>query len=307
MYEDIENKIKMQIENVEILKSGWAGEILSLTLKGSDIKYIVKTYGSSKNGFQDLKQEWKGLNILYRASYPVPKPIVSDFTNEKPYIVIGKIEGDNFWNCYQRASNQNKKKLLEGFVELFLRLHELDIYIADKRFTEDSTFDFIKEEINDIKKLIEHNNLDNFTQIIDWLQMGRVNVSPHKLSIIHRDYHPWNVIVDNNNKMYVIDLVWGIGDYRFDLAWMSTLMERSGFDDFSVTAFNKYEELKNEAISDFDYFKVLSTLRWLVNVMLSLKTGSNLNQTRNAEFENFILPLINNGKGLIQKITHINV
>lgn len=302
---DIENRLGMHIECARIIKSGWAGEIVSITLKGNIRKYIIKTYGSSKNGVQNLKQEWIGLNLLYNEKYPVPKPVMSDFTNEKPYIVMEEIEGANLWDCYENSTDEDKKLLLEGFTKVFFDLHQLDVSIADKEILKFTTISFIENEISEIEKLLLENDLEDFTQVIDWLQKEKANIIPHKVSLIHRDFHPWNVILDNNKKMYVIDLLWGIGDYRFDLAWTYTLMERSGFADFSKAVFEKYKELKNGNIDNFDYFKVLSTLRWLTNVMISLKTGNSLNQTRNEEFKSFILPLIQKGKDLIQEITHI--
>ena len=84
-------------------------------------------------------------------------------------------------------------------------------------------------------------------------------------------------------------------------------MERSGFEDFSQNVLKKYKELKNENINNFEYFKVFSTLRWLINVMISLKTGENLNETRNKEFENFVSPLIQKGIRSIQEITRIQI
>jgi hypothetical protein len=101
----------------------------------------------------------------------------------------------------------------------------------------------------------------------------------------------------------VIDLIWGIGDYRFDLAWTCTLMERSGFDDFSAAVLTQYKEFKQAKIDHFEYFKVLATLRWIMNVTTSLKIGNNLNQTRAAEFNDFILPLIKKGVETIHEIT----
>ncbi|MDZ5001312.1 phosphotransferase, partial [Clostridium perfringens] len=139
-----------------------------------------------------------------------------------PYIVMEEIEGENLWDCYQTISKEDKDQLLERFVKVFFELHELDVSIVDKELVKDSTISFIEKEINEIKKLVEENKLEYFTQIIDWLQKEKTNIIGEKLSIIHRDYHPWNVIVDNNEKIYVIDLLWGIGDYRFDLAWMYT-------------------------------------------------------------------------------------
>lgn len=307
MYKDIENKFGAKIQDIKVLKSGWAGEIISLKFKDNTQKYVIKTYNSSKNGLENIKQEWKGLNLLYNANYPVPRPIISDFVNEKPYIVMEKIEGENLWTCYQTLSKEDRERLLNKFVDVFFQLHELDVSMVDKGLRKDSTRSFIKKEINEIKKLVEESKLEYFTQIIDWLQKEKANIIDEKLSIIHRDYHPWNVIVDNNEKIYVIDLLWGIGDYRFDLAWMYTLMERSGFKDFSENVLKKYKELKNENINNFQYFKVFSTLRWLINVITSLKTGENLNETRNKEFENFVSPLIQKGIRSIEEITGIQI
>lgn len=307
MYKDIENRLGAKIQDTKVLKSGWAGEIISLKFKDNTQKYVIKTYSRSKNGLENIKQEWKGLNLLYNANYPVPRPIMSDFVNEKPYIVMEEIEGENLWDCYQTLSKEDKDQLLERFVKVFFELHELDVSIVDKELVKDSTISFIEKEINEIKKLVEENKFEYFTQIIDWLQKEKANIIGEKLSIIHRDYHPWNVIVDNNDKIYVIDLLWGIGDYRFDLAWMYTLMERSGFEDFSQNVLKKYKDLKNGNVNNFEYFKVLSTLRWLINVMSSLKTGENLNETRNKEFEDFISPLIQKGIRSIQEITLIQI
>lgn len=307
MYQDIENRLGAKIQETKVLKSGWAGEIISLKCKDNTQKYVIKTYNSSKNGLENIKQEWKGLNLLYNANYPVPRPIMSDFANEKPFIVMEEVEGDNLWNCYQILCYEGKEKLLEKFVKAFFDLHALDVSIVDKELGKDCTSTFVEKEINDIKILVEENKLEYFNQIIDWLQKEKVNIIGEKLSIIHRDYHPWNVVVDSNEKIYVVDLLWGVGDYRFDLAWTYTLMERSGFEEFSQSVLKKYIMLKNENINNFEYFKAFSTVRWLINVIISIKTGENLNETRNQEFENFVWPLIQKGIRSIQEITGIKI
>lgn len=307
MYKSIEKKLGMKIEEIKILKSGWAGEIISLKSKDNGQKYIIKTYNSSKNALQNIKQEWDGLNLLYKAGYTVPKPINSDFISEKPYIVMEEIEGEDLWKCYINSPKEDKEQVLDEFVKVFLKLHELDISVIGMEHIKESTSYFIEKEINEIKGLVKENNLNYLSQVIQWLEKEKVNLSNHRLSIIHRDYHPWNIIIDKNKKLYVIDLLWGIGDYRFDLAWTCTLMERSGFEEFGNEVFKKYTRLKNKNIDNFEYFKVFSTLRWLVNVIISLKTNENLNETRREEFENFIHPLIKKGLDLIQEITLIKV
>ncbi|WP_244835012.1 aminoglycoside phosphotransferase family protein [Clostridium sp. BJN0001] len=307
MYEYIEDKLGFNIKNSKVLKSGWAGEIISLKFKYTNKKYVIKTYNSSKNCLYNIKQEWTGLNLLYNANYPVPKPIMVNYTDEKPYIVMEQIEGENLWTCYESASEHEKDLLLKKFVKAFVKLHELDLSILNKKLLNNSTITFIEKEIRDIEILVNENKLNSFIEVIDWLKKEKLNVTNEKLSIIHRDYHPWNVIVDKNKNVHIIDLLWGIGDYRFDLAWMYTLMQRGSFEDFAKTALKKYKEIRNENINNFEYFEVLSTLRWLINVTISLKTGDNLNETRNKEFEDFILPLIKKGVILIKKISSVTL
>lgn len=305
MYSNIEYKLGGKIEEVKSLKSGWAGEISSIKFKKSDERYIIKTYKSSKSGLININQEWEGLNMLYNAKYPVPKPILNCWTEKNPYIVMEEIQGENFWDFYQNSNVEDREALLSDFVQIFIRLHQLDISIVNKKPVKDDTNYFIEQEISEIEELVNKNNVSNLKGIIEWLKEEKMTVEDCKLSIIHRDYHPWNVIVDKNRQLYVIDLLWGIGDFRFDLAWTCTLMERSGFEDFSREVYTKYSELKGEGIKNFQYFKVLATLRWLINVISSLKTGENLNKTRNNEFKDFILPLINKAFILIEEITGI--
>lgn len=218
-----------------------------------------------------------------------------------------EIAGKSFWTIYQKSSKSGQQKLVADFVWTLYCLHRLDSSIADHQPREESSQAFVEKELGEIETLIDENHLEGFTRIIDWLRQEMGKVLPEKLAIIHRDYHPWNVIVDRKKKIYVVDLIWGIGDYRFDLAWLCTLMERSGFDDFSQAVLIKYKEFEQGEIDNFDYFKVLATLRWLVNVTSSLKTGENLNQTRNSEFLDFVLPLIKNGMRMISEITRLEI
>lgn len=291
-----------KISNIEVLKSGWAGELYSIKFEGDNQKYILKSYGSSEKEISDLKHEWAGINLLDNLKYPVPKPFKSDFDSEIPCILIEQIDGEDFWSIYNKSTQESKVELLNKFTKAFLELHQIKISNFNSKYLNKTTNSFIEKEINSIKKIAEENNFEFAFKVINWLNAKKEDIVQENLSILHRDYHPWNVIVDKNEDVHIIDWVWGIGDYRFDLAWTCTLMERSNFKDFSEQLYKIYQELHMKKIDNFDYFKVLATLRWLMNVEESLKTGENLNEARKLESEAFFKPLIENAIKMIVDI-----
>jgi hypothetical protein len=78
-------------------------------------------------------------------------------------------------------------------------------------------------------------------------------------------------------------------------------MERGEFESFSQEVWREYKALYGGEIPNFDYFRALASLRWLVNVSLALKTGTG-NETRRAEFRDFILPLIAKGWQVVHAV-----
>lgn len=299
----LERHFKDSVEDVHSLQSGWAGEVLSVRLHNQQRRLIIKTYGSGENRIDHLQQEWQALCFLHEVAYPVPEPIMRQSGEPAPCIVMQEIIGDTFWNRYMQTSGSKQSALLSQFVQLFHRLHALDIEITGETVTENSTAFFLENELNRMNRLLTENGLTGFTPAMFWLQQERHKVINKALSVIHRDYHPWNVLIDMNEQCFVIDLLWGIGDFRYDVAWTYTLMERSGFADFAEEVLAVYKEYNGDVVTNFEYFKVMATLGWLLNIAVSLKTGSSVNEARKHEFEEFVLPLVDKGLAFVQKET----
>lgn len=300
---EIEELTGEKVDSVETFKSGWAGEVLSIRCIGGDKQFIVKIY-NSKSGKENIIHEWKGINMLYTAGYPVPKPIQLVENSEKTYIIIEKIVGELFWDVYKRQNETERIPLQDQFAKLLVQLHQIDI---DKLPIEKGQAPHLIAEISKIKQDIAEMNLAAMNEVVLWLEQNMQKENHTKYSFLHRDYHPWNVIIDRSGKMYVIDWGWGIGDYRFDLAWTCSLMERTEYRAFSNHLFTNYQKEINEKIENFDYFKVLVTLRWMINVMTGLKDEEALSETKKKEFEKFIGPLIESGVQQIKEITTIAI
>lgn len=234
----------------------------------------------------------------------MPQYIFSDLSCEKydkPFIIMERINGNLFWDKYIKAESNEKELMMNKFAELLYDLHQLS-YNKGKIF---SSREFIDCELNEIKNLINLYSMNELVGIYKWLDERKSIILNFKPVIIHRDYHPWNVIVSENGTAFVIDWVWGIGDFRFDLAWSVSLLERSRFEEAAQKLYTYYEIKLNKPIKDFEYFKALTTLRWLVNVSSSIYSGDNLRENEKEQFILFIKEPIKKALNMFEQITKI--
>lgn len=296
------------------LKSGWAGDIYSFNLLNSDKtinkNLILKIYSSSEMGIYSIEKESIALNKLHREGFPVPELFYYATSLKylgRPFIIMESIQGNLLWDVYTKADENKKISLEKTFAGLLFQLHSIDVQTIQSNFKQENTELLIKSELYEIKEIIDKLKLYEFNSIYQWLVAKEKAIQNLKPAILHRDFHPWNVIEGNNGIYYVIDWVWGIGDYRFDLAWTITLMERSGFESFASNAFAAYAKLSRDRIENFEYFKVLATLRWLLNVTASIKSGTNLREGTKDEFKSFLEVPIKNALLMLKNITNIDV
>jgi aminoglycoside phosphotransferase (APT) family kinase protein len=140
--------------------------------------------------------------------------------------------------------------------------------------------------------------------VIDWLDAHRVPCQ--RAVIAHRDYHPWNVLLDDSGRSLVLDWDWEIADPRFDLAWVITLMQRSGFADFGAALLGRYQALSHP-VEYLAYFEVLTTTRWWMNVSRSLQVNANLRAGAADEFRAFLEQPIREARRLIENHTGIRL
>jgi Ser/Thr protein kinase RdoA (MazF antagonist) len=239
----------------EKINSGLAGDVYSIETIDNR-KFIVKSYEDIKNHCID--DEWNMINKLHKAGINVPKPYEKNANS----IIMEQIEGKNLGEMFFKEKI-GTNELLYNFTNLLYDLHKLT--------ENDDKDNFFVKEINQIELICAKNGINEFQKYITKIKILFQNITTVSNCIIHRDYHPWNVILKNSGKMYIIDLDCSYGDFRFDVGWTFALMERSGYIDFANTFYKQYEEVSVRKITFFEHFKYLSTLRWLVNVTSSTK------------------------------------
>jgi len=287
----------LRIDHFAVLTSGWANNIYAFDLidpAGQNDALVLKQFSIAEKA----GKEARALKALAQANYPVPRVLLA----QDDLIVMERFAGSPLWTHYEQASESQREALTTLFVHLLLDLQALDVRILIPGADTGGLSEAIPEE--EIGRL-RQDSRPEFSPVIDWLDAHRVRCSRPVIS--HRDYHPWNVLLDAGGRAVVLDWDWEIADPRFDLAWMLTLMQRSGFGDFSAAALACYEKLSGQSVESLAYFEVLTTTRWWMNVTRSLDSNANLRAGAADEFRAFLEKPILEASRLIADHTGIRL
>ncbi|MCL2387732.1 MAG: aminoglycoside phosphotransferase family protein [Defluviitaleaceae bacterium] len=243
------------------LIDGWQSEICLIEAADGQC-YVRKNYSEAVyiSSPTIISEEWDALVFLHDRGYSVPTPVRKDANG----IYMQYIENGALWEVYGKSDKTSKQELMQKYAKLLYDLHEIDVSSIPYNGR------FVENELAEIRNIIEKHKLNDYFEILHKLESESANIAEQPLAFIHRDYHPWNVLVDTNDKLYAIDIFFTQGDYRFDVGWAYAHMKRTATDpefvEFAENFLSEYLKLKPEANVDFEFFKQLANLRWLANV-----------------------------------------
>jgi len=92
--------------------------------------------------------------------------------------------------------------------------------------------------------------------------------------VIHRDFHPRNILLRRDGSPVVID--WGacrLGDFREDLCWTGLLAGTFINVTLKDAFYEVYKTFSHRTLESLDYFEAQAALRRLADVSISLKAG----------------------------------
>ncbi|MFW9993118.1 MAG: phosphotransferase family protein [Candidatus Odinarchaeota archaeon] len=285
--EQFSDRSNMEISNFEELTTGWDTEVYSFkisyteNLQRKQANWVLKLFGSM-NHLEKARNEFQTMKNLYSLGYPVPRVILLDSGNSSfktPAIVMEKISGRLFWFDFQKTTGSKKNELITLYCQLLLNVHNLDW----KRFATDPELRthgdseiWIKLELAAAQKVMDEHLFHDLQPVLDWLNDLKSEIPPVELSLIHGDYHSYNIMLRNSdNKPVVID--WGrsrVGDFRYDLAW--TLLVESTYGELEMRQriLDEYQRLDNTGINTIEYFDVLAIFWRLFYIVLTITRGA---------------------------------
>lgn len=298
------------------LTGGWASRLYTFTLQQNEFAdalaatLVLKMYEPNARGCEHATREWRALTHLRAANYPVPSIVIFEPDARHlghPFIVMDHIAGDSLWHSFEVADPATRVRLTQSFVAELVALHAVDPLLLEPAATSAGPYSYIGQELEQLRRDGADSPHVMSAEIVQWLEQRKQAVPCQRPAILHRDYHPWNVLVDTTENLWVIDWDWRIGDARFDLAWTCTLMQRSGFDAFSSAVRDEYGRQGGRSLDEFAYFEVLTTVRWLLNVLPSVEPDAPSDAAARAEFRAFLVDPVRQAQTLLQERTGINV
>jgi aminoglycoside phosphotransferase (APT) family kinase protein len=214
------------------------------------------------------------MTYLFHAGYPVPKVFYLETntgTLGNPFIIMERIEGRTMMDDLMNASEEEQQSMMTLFIRLWVDLHTLTIPDEYKGTT---THEYVNRILNWGKRNITDHNIDWLKPVLNWLNERKPQLTCEAPSIIHRDYHPNNIMLRNDGSPVVLD--WSsvtVGDYRDDLAWTILLGTVYLDPNFKGTVLKTYEEIAGCQIQDIDFFEVNAIFRRLQDFAISFTSG----------------------------------
>ncbi len=298
------------------LTGGWASSLYTFTLQRGELgdaastTFVLKMYAPNARGREHATREWRALTHLHALNYPVPRAILCEPDASHlghPFIVMDYVPGTSLWHAFEAAESDTQAQLTQLFVAQLVTLHAFDPQLLDPAATPTHRYSYIERELEQLHRDSANSPHAMLADIVQWLEQRQKSVPCERPAILHRDYHPWNVVVDAAEQLWVVDWDWRIGDARFDLAWTCMLMQRSGFHAFSSAVRDEYAHRSGRSLDDLAYFEVLTTVRWLLNVLPSTERDGPLDAAARADFRTFLVEPVRQAQTFLQERTGINV
>jgi aminoglycoside phosphotransferase (APT) family kinase protein len=279
-YPERENQ---EVYGVKEITKGWETDLFFFDLefveKGRLIKKeLVARLHSGKYAENKTESEFNIINRLYAAGYPAPQVFAYETNNTllgKPFLIMERIKGRDMIEDLLGADGKKFESLLDLFVRLMVELHELNpAMIYPEGFDFGDAAGYTDRNLNRVRNNI-NTDLAWLTPVIEWLEERKSMVKTERLSIIHQDFHPNNVMLREDDSPVVIDWTAAkAGDFREDLAWTVLLTSTYADPVLGKTIKETYQKVSGRNIIEFEFFEVMAILRRMIDVYVSFTSGA---------------------------------
>ena len=266
------------------MTSGWGTELYGHTLeysKGSLLasKRLVARLYPGRHATRKAEKEFTVMGRLGAAGYPVPEVHEVETDADAlglPFMIMDWIEGHSMMDDFLGTPMEELGPHLEAFTKLFADLHRVDpalVFPESPHFEDTSSY--LEMALVRTARGLDESGPPWLRPVLDWLDEHRHGVSPGRFSVLHRDFHPGNIMVKPDGSHAVID--WGassLGDPREDLMWTVLLASAFWGRPFGETILGAYQGAAGEEVRDAGFFEVAAIYRRIQDTSISFMRGA---------------------------------
>jgi len=250
------------------------------------LEYVERTKRHSENLIlrmgndeEALSKEYRALEKLHSTSVPVPK--VYDMGKDMLgsfFIIMEKVEGQTMGEegVLAGMTESEKVEVWQQFAKILEDIHMLDWERAGFGFLNPpiGEYGFIDQALSPAREgegpeFLESHGL---TPVLDWLNEHKPPSDYYVL--LHGDYHPNNVLVQNGDIVAVID--WegvSIGDAAHDVAQLPLFLKTVNITNQLLcnmmdTFLEHYQTRTESELRNLDYYQILKATQFLVHFLL---------------------------------------
>lgn len=273
------------VSGMKSISDGWESDVFAFDIPASDAPgwqsgpRVLRMYYGASSG-SSARQEFRALDLLARAGYPVPRVDFAEPSVDvlgRSFLVMERIDGVSMGRRWRDSDPAVFEREVQRFCALFAQLHTLEwqnLAGAEDvpRFTIVKQFDFWRT-------LGQMHSVDAIFRALEWFYVAMREVTPQPLSLVHWDFHHENILVDRSDRPWVIDWTqFQATDTRFDFAWTLVLLasERDAATSQAVRV--GYAAARGwdlaEIEGELNFFEAAACAKRLVSVLISLRNGA---------------------------------
>ena len=273
-----------RVLNLARISSGWESDIYSFDLehgRGRRVGLVLRVYPGA-DAREKSAREFRSLRLLREAGYPVPDVFllrIDDSPFGRPLVLMERVDGESLWATMFPSPGERQGRLLTLFCDLFVRLHALDWrFFADDALLQAGQVSpraVAERQLGQFRAHVEAFGMHGFLPALDWLQTRLGQVSDYRLSRVHWDFHPGNIILRPDGTPVVIDWTGPeVSEPRLDLAWTLLLAGAYLGADWRERILREYERLAGAPVAHLEFFDVASCVRRLHDIAASVAHGA---------------------------------